>query len=677
MIEQEAVNRQAEQRLAIRKTARQSNIRQVAALKKKTSKGFDKTFNLEDIDSVTRVAERARRLGFSESAAELERDPSDRAIGQRVFEQILGANNLLGVTFLTEGARMSQAVGRIVLPVTGGRRLGTGFMVSSRIMMTNNHVLGDPLEAGNATLEFDFFEREDGNTGPVARFRLQPDAFFITDAPLDFTLVAVEASNSDGIAVGNRGFFPLIGQSGKAVVGERVSVIQHPNGDPQKVVVHDNQVSDVNPDDDFLHYQADTMGGSSGSPVLNINWDLAALHHAAVGNDNEGIRISSIVARLREIFANEAAGLALDEELRAELMSPGKPWRADDDVPVHRAAAANAEGPRVNPDGTVSWVVPISVTLGVGQLPAPQIDVSQTHSRTGRDAPEQPREDSDLRDAVQALEDTEGRVYYSKVKDDQARADYYPSLDGLSKTAMYNTLSELLRDTHTTTLSYKKARLNHLYPWIDRREDSSRSLKGIYSNKTFDALELIRQEVQAERARERAIQERMRLESLDSVDEAFLESLEAAHPFNCEHVVPQSWFAKRKQPKTDLHHLFTCEWGCNSFRGNRAYFDFDTEAFRDDCGRIENSKFEPKRGKGAVARATLYFLLRYPGDIADSAKEMPKDRLERIIKWAKDDKVDRWERHRNAEIQKIQGNRNPLIDFPELVDKIDFKRGWA
>ena len=74
-----------------------------------------------------------------------------------------------------------------------------------------------------------------------------------------------------------------------------------------------------------------------------------------------------------------------------------------------------------------------------------------------------------------------------------------------------------------------------------------------------------------------------------------------------------------------------------------------------------------------MARATLYFLLRYPEDIASNKKEMPKERLKTIVKWAKDDKVDLWERHRNAEIQKVQGNRNPLIDFPELVDKVNFE----
>lgn len=666
MIGKEDVNRKFEQRLKSRENERIAKSKKIAALKHTSGTVTEEGFDLAAIDSARRVAERARRLGYFEAAADLERDPTDGAVGQKVYEQILGANNLLSVTFLEEGARLSKAVGRIVLPVSGGTRLGTGFMVSPRIMMTNNHVLGDTREAANATIEFDFFELEDGTIGPVTRFDLQPAAFFVTDGPLDFTLVAVEASNSDSVPVSSRGFFPLIAPSGKAIVGERVSIIQHPNGDPQKVVVHDNQVSDVNPDDDFLHYQADTMGGSSGSPVLNINWDLAALHHAAVGNDNEGVRISRIVTRLRQIFANESTTLGREPNLRAELLSPGS-----QPVDRPRQPRAGTEDPSVNADGTVSWTIPISVTLGVGQLPALKPSAAVDHR------PEPPQDDADLRDAIDAVEEANRRVYYSKTKDDRARDEYYPSLEGLSKTAMYDTLSALVRESHTTTLSYKTARLKHLYPWIDRREDPSRSLKGIYSNKVFDVLELIRQEVHQERLREHAIREQLRLESSDSVDESFLEALEAAHPFNCEHVVPQSWFNKRKQPKTDLHHLFTCEWGCNSFRGNRAYFDFSTEAFRDDCGESARSKFEPKSGKGAVARATLYFLLRYPGDIADSTNEMPRDRLATIIKWASDDKVDRWERHRNAEIQKIQGNRNPLIDFPDLVDKIAFERGWS
>ncbi|MFB3112677.1 MAG: serine protease, partial [Gemmatimonadales bacterium] len=366
MINQENVNRQAEVRLDERKTERVARSKQLDAMK--SGKGF----NWKLMEDVRRLTTRARRLGFVEAAGALLRDPEDIEAGNRIFEQIIDANNLLGVTFLSEGTRMSRAVGRILLPVQGGTRLGTGFMVSPRVMMTNNHVLGDAGEASRATIEFDFFTREDGTIGPVIRFRLQPEPLFVTDALLDFTLVAVEAINSNGIEVRERGWFPLVGPSGKAVVGERVSIIQHPNGEPQKITVHDNKVVDV--DGAFLHYETDTMGGSSGSPVLNIGWDLAALHHAAVGKKNEGVRISSIVTKLGEIFSDESAGEGPERAIVAELMAAGVDplpgGRGSAVVPPASApalATALGEGPRINPDGSASWIVPISVTVGVGQ----------------------------------------------------------------------------------------------------------------------------------------------------------------------------------------------------------------------------------------------------------------------------------------------------------------------
>lgn len=675
MINQEEACRQAEVRIKARKAKRSENAKQLANLRK------GKEFDWTKVENAPRLAERARRLGLFEDAGALLRDPADIETGKRVFERIIDANNLLGVTFLFEGARVARGVGRIALPVTGGTKLGTGFMVSPQIMMTNNHVLGDVYEAGNATLEFDFYQREDGTTAPVTRFYLQPDRFFVTDSPLDFTLVAVEATSADGVNVRDRGWFPLIGPSGKALVGERVSIIQHPNGDPQKVTLHDNKVVDIDFEDNFLHYETDTMGGSSGSPVLNINWDLVALHHAAVGNSNEGIRISSIVTRLREIFQNESAAARpeVDAALLTELLAAKAPPLPPKDQ-VDHTTKPSYRGPQINADGTASWIIPVSVTLGLGRPLGPAVTGAQTVApaplrRTSEEEP--PVDDPNLREAIQALESTEGRVYYSEKNDIRARDDYYPDLSNLDATQLYRELSTLLAETHTTTLSYSKARLTHLYPWIDRRDGRNRELRGIYSNKVFDALEVIRKEASMERQREQAIRERMTRESLETVDEAFLEELEASYPFNCEHVVPQSWFSKRKQPKTDMHHLFTCEWGCNSFRGNQAYFDFQTEAFRKNCGKSEKGKFEPKSGKGAVARATLYFLLRYPEDIASNKKEMPKERLKTIVKWAKDDKVDLWERHRNAEIQKVQGNRNPLIDFPELVEKVNFELGLA
>ncbi|CAM5672489.1 endonuclease [Streptomyces hirsutus] len=149
-------------------------------------------------------------------------------------------------------------------------------------------------------------------------------------------------------------------------------------------------------------------------------------------------------------------------------------------------------------------------------------------------------------------------------------------------------------------------------------------------------------------------------------------------PFNCEHVVPQSWFAKKEPMRGDLHHLFACEAGCNSFRSNFPYFDFPDfdEAVRDACGMRESVGFEPQEGKGVVARATLYFLLRYPGQVGDAAREFPEDRLPVLLQWHESEAVTEYELHRNAAIAEIQGNRNPLIDHPGWAREIDFTGVW-
>lgn len=153
--------------------------------------------------------------------------------------------------------------------------------------------------------------------------------------------------------------------------------------------------------------------------------------------------------------------------------------------------------------------------------------------------------------------------------------------------------------------------------------------------------------------------------------------------FNCEHVVPQSWFGKKSAPRGDLHHLFACEQDCNSIRSSALFDEFkysgpttDTyQVIHHGVTNLKTNHFSPESGKGEVARATLYFLMRYPGQVGDRSNEYSAKDLPLLVKWANEDPPTDYERHRNAEIQKLQGNRNPLVDFPDLVNKIDFARG--
>jgi endonuclease G len=153
--------------------------------------------------------------------------------------------------------------------------------------------------------------------------------------------------------------------------------------------------------------------------------------------------------------------------------------------------------------------------------------------------------------------------------------------------------------------------------------------------------------------------------------------LESELPYNCEHSVPQSWFGKREPMRGDLHHLFACESRCNGFRANTPFVEFadfgapPTEGaaprvVRDQCGKSEGNGFEPAHGKGAVARAVLYFAVRYPG-LMD---EMPQARYPMLLTWHQQEPVSLWEKHRNTPISAHQGNRNAFIDRPDWAEEV-------
>jgi len=265
----------------------------------------------------------------------------------------------------------------------------------------------------------------------------------------------------------------------------------------------------------------------------------------------------------------------------------------------------------------------------------------------------------DLHSALTALEEAKARPYFD-ADTDQGDADRY--YDGVTVAQ----LSTLLTRTHRDRPRYQPAK--ELYPWIDLQPD--RKIRSLYTGHTYEPADLIAEDLQVEELRA----ERLRVMARDAVTHvaAVEEELERELPFNCEHVVPQSWFDKKEPMRGDLHHLFACESRRISFRGNTpytefAYFPAIGKVVRTDCGKSEQNGFEPAFGKGAAARAASYFLVRYSGVV--STDELPLDRFGVLLDWHEHDPVSLWERHRNAAIFARQGNRNPFIDRPEWAEE--------
>lgn len=262
------------------------------------------------VDDPGQIAERAaRRLGRPDDTAALTRSvaavvDTPAPTLAAAFERVIGRNDLLPIAYFARGAAAAQAVGRVITTDGQGHDVsyGTAFLVAPNVILTNHHVLPDAATAALSHVQFNY---QFGTDGQMERFEfanIDPSCY-VSDQHLDFALAAL----ADGAGGSARPVLPLIASSAKIINGESVSIIQHPGAEPKQVALRDNHVVDILPD--FLHYATDTREGSSGSPVMNDQWEVVALHHAGVPQTdasgaltwvaNEGIRISRIVAHLK------------------------------------------------------------------------------------------------------------------------------------------------------------------------------------------------------------------------------------------------------------------------------------------------------------------------------------------------------------------------------------------
>lgn len=229
--------------------------------------------------------------------------------------KIVGTEDFLAVGYLAAGVRAARAVGRVVIREDGQiAGFGTGSLVSPSLLLTNHHVLPSADVAEGSQVEFSFEDGVDGQPLTPVTVGLDPGRFFIANEDLDFALVAMGAAPDE---LADFGFNRLHEDQGDAAVGRFVTIVQHPRGEKKQIALRENRIVDVL--DSFLHYEADTEPGSSGSPVFDDGWEVVALHHASVrapdhaelgGFVNEGIRVSSLRSYVTgETFSAEQRAL--------------------------------------------------------------------------------------------------------------------------------------------------------------------------------------------------------------------------------------------------------------------------------------------------------------------------------------------------------------------------------
>lgn len=157
--------------------------------------------------------------------------------------------------------------------------------------------------------------------------------------------------------------------------------------------------------------------------------------------------------------------------------------------------------------------------------------------------------------------------------------------------------------------------------------------------------------------------------------------------YNREHSIPKSWFNDASPMVTDLIHVVPTDGYVNGKRSNYPFGEVASASWTSQNGSKLGSSavfgysgtvFEPiDEYKGDFARIYFYMTVCYMnknlGATSNSmftSGNLKPWALSMLIQWSNEDPVSEKEIARNNAVYQIQGNRNPFVDYPELVGKI-------
>ncbi len=162
---------------------------------------------------------------------------------------------------------------------------------------------------------------------------------------------------------------------------------------------------------------------------------------------------------------------------------------------------------------------------------------------------------------------------------------------------------------------------------------------------------------------------------------------------NREHSFPKSWWGGDTNvgAYTDLNHLYPSDGDANMAKSNYPLGEVSESGVTFDNGLVKVGN--PVSGQGGGARYVFEPADEYKGDFArtyfymvtcyqnlswrytyiaqdGTYPSMQGWAIDLLLKWHREDPVSDKERNRNDEVYKLQSNRNPYIDYPNLVEYI-------
>jgi len=254
------------------------------------------------------------------------------------LEQIIGRDERLLLGFFNGALKAQAAVARLQVPRLSNASdapsqeysLGTGWMIAPNMLITNYHVI--------AARETD----HPGPTEPVLRAQAlnsqvwlgyndkhsQPHSYPVQaledfHPEIDYALLRLaDRATGSGKPLDEWGQLICRKNGASLQPGSRLNIIQHPLGLVKHFAIRSNYFTEEAAPY-HIHYLTDTEPGASGSPVMDDEWRVLAMHCASdritpreyngemIFMNNRGIKIDKILEAIRTRLPNLSSQIKL------------------------------------------------------------------------------------------------------------------------------------------------------------------------------------------------------------------------------------------------------------------------------------------------------------------------------------------------------------------------------
>jgi V8-like Glu-specific endopeptidase len=215
---------------------------------------------------------------------------------------IVGEVNWMSTTRLpisSPEAKVASAVGYLALPAKGSRC--TAWLIDQRRVVTNNHCVGSAEDAVGARVSFNYVN------GVATADRVWYDCPPLVATWSDIDAAVLRCNRKDGAYPGDVQGFLSLGEANPAanstlyVIHQNCDKYNSPGCAPTKKISRGTVLDATHTGAQFTH-GADTLGGSSGAPVLASTGKQAhkvvGLHRAALGKTEDGRGTKNLARQL-------------------------------------------------------------------------------------------------------------------------------------------------------------------------------------------------------------------------------------------------------------------------------------------------------------------------------------------------------------------------------------------